>query len=644
MARLVPPSPKWLWVTLVVVILAGVGLYWGVSRLHREADLLSQGDRAYARRDFSKAAELARRRLKAAPDDVKAIRLLARSTARLGRDGAANVMFARLGSEALRAEDLFLLGRGLLRSGRGTEAQALWQKAVALEPDHAEALEQLGAMLASQNRLIEAAGLAERLARQPGFELRGELSLASLRAELGDPAGAAGLLHQALLRPEAARLDPASRAQYRKLLARTLLEMGQPAHAKAALDEVLKAGSDQQASWLLSRAGLQQRAKHEAEAALEAAGSYRAEHPLEWEPGRFVGEDRCAKCHHEIFEAHRAARHASSLLRAEGLAAFPFPAGNIPDPDHPAVSHRFRKDGGRVEFQTQTADRVHRAVLAYAFGSPDHYVSFVGSDEQGQPLIIRLSRYQSGQESGWVRTTGHSAAVAAADALGKPLEAADGVYRCLFCHATAPNAVLKNVGPEAGDQGIGCERCHGPGGNHLEAMQTQFADPAIVSPAAASGEARIGLCGQCHGHHQESSLPRNDPYWIRFQATTLTWSRCYTASDGALDCVTCHDPHRNAEHAASFYEQKCLACHSGEGPKDEGGGRRKDKDAGAGRTKDELSSTRHAPPATRRPCPVSPAKGCLPCHMPSYRSQPLHASFADHYIRVHPPATPKKRR
>ena len=634
MARLVPRSPWWLWVTLLVAIPTGLGLWWGFSRRHGEADLLTLGGRAYVGHDFNKAAEFARRALKAAPHDVEALRLLARSTARLGRDEPANAMFARLGSEALRGEDLFLLGRGLMRSGRVPEATAVWEQAIGLEPNHGEALEQLIAVLSSRNRLIEASGLAERLARLPGFELRAELSLASIRAELGDPAGAAALLHQAMLRPEAARLDRASSTQYHKLLARTLLETGEPAKASEVLGEILKAGSDPQASWLLSRAGLQQGAKREAHAALEAAGSYRADHPLEWEPGRYLGEDRCAKCHHEIFQAHRSSRHSATLLRGPGLTAFPFPAGSIPDPDHAAVSHRFRSDGSRVDFETETAEGVRRTVLAYAFGSPDHYVSFVGSDEQGQPSIIRLSRYQSGRESGWVRTTGHSALAddPGAFAFGKPLETADGVYKCLFCHATAPNSVLKNVGAEAGDRSIGCERCHGPGGNHLEAVQTEFADPAIVNPAIASGEARIGLCGQCHGHHEQSPIPRDEPFWIRFQATTLVWSRCFVASNGELDCVTCHDPHKNADQRANYYETKCLACHSG---KPTAAPRARVAEKRSGQPLSRSSTALVGPVATGTVCPVNPAKGCLPCHMPPYRSEPLHANFADHYIRVH---------
>ncbi len=35
-------------------------------------------------------------------------------------------------------------------------------------------------------------------------------------------------------------------------------------------------------------------------------------------------------------------------------------------------------------------------------------------------------------------------------------------------------------------------------------------------------------------------------------------------------------------------------------------------------------------------CPINPTQGCVGCHMPPIRSEPSHATFADHYIRVHP--------
>ncbi len=492
-----------------------------------------------------------------------------------------------------------------------------------LEPDHAETIERLIIRDTAQNRLAEAVGLAERLARLPGWEFRGELNLGALRTELSDPAGASAVLRQALGRPEAARLDRSMTSRYRNLLARTLLQTGRPGEARDVLRSVLNEGPDSQSSWLLSRAALQQGAIPEATAALQAAGSYRAEHPLESEPGPFVGETRCADCHREIFRAVQASRHASTLLRGQPLAVLPYPDRPIPDPDDPTVIHEFRRDGGRIRFETEAGHKVRRAVVDYAFGSADHYVSLVGRDDAGRPQILRLSRYDTGRDSGWVRTTGHTAdASGATDFLGKSLDVTDGVFKCLFCHATNPKAVLDNSGPESRDRAIGCERCHGPGAIHEKAIAAKFSDPAIVSPAEASAEGRLRLCGQCHSHHQDLPLPRTDPFWIRFQGTTLPWSRCYTESAGTLDCMTCHDPHHDNERSEAHYTARCLTCHSPGTPAEP-------KDAHPNPV------TRTDPAVRGAMCPVNSTKGCIGCHMPPFASAPLHATFTDHYIRIH---------
>ena len=73
-------------------------------------------------------------------------------------------------------------------------------------------------------------------------------------------------------------------------------------------------------------------------------------------------------------------------------------------------------------------------------------------------------------------------------------------------------------------------------------------DLAIARPSLASGPAIVGLCAECHSPRTTGagSIP-DHPSAIRFQGTTLTWSRCYIESETKLDCVTCHNPHRNAE-------------------------------------------------------------------------------------------------
>jgi hypothetical protein len=55
------------------------------------------------------------------------------------------------------------------------------------------------------------------------------------------------------------------------------------------------------------------------------------------------------------------------------------------------------------------------------------------------------------------------------------------------------------------------------------------------------------------------------------------------------------------------------------------------------------SKTREAKtPAIRQgsACPINSRSQCLDCHMPPFRSEPLHATFTDHYIRVHPELKP----
>jgi hypothetical protein len=149
----------------------------------------------------------------------------------------------------------------------------------------------------------------------------------------------------------------------------------------------------------------------------------------------------------------------------------------------------------------------------------------------------------------------------------------------------------------------------------------KLSDLAIVSPAQGSREGSLRRCAQYHALHQNLGLPRTDPFWIRFQGTTLAWSKFYTESARAFDCVTCHDPDRNAEHSASHYEAKCLVCHSS---------------PAIGEASGQPSGSDPAKEAGGSACPINPSRDCLGCHMPPFRSQPLHAIFWDHYIRVHP--------
>jgi hypothetical protein len=92
-------------------------------------------------------------------------------------------------------------------------------------------------------------------------------------------------------------------------------------------------------------------------------------------------------------------------------------------------------------------------------------------------------------------------------------------------------------------------------------------------------------------------------------------SRCYTRSGDGLSCVTCHDPHEDAETAPSVYVAKCLACHGSV--------------AQQART-DVASSCRSGPP-----CPINPRDDCISCHMPTVKGAVPRTIFTDHWIRIH---------
>jgi predicted CXXCH cytochrome family protein len=131
------------------------------------------------------------------------------------------------------------------------------------------------------------------------------------------------------------------------------------------------------------------------------------------------------------------------------------------------------------------------------------------------------------------------------------------------------------------------------------------------------------------------TAPRTDPLWLRFQSLTLTWSRCFTESQGTLSCVTCHDPHRNRETAPARNASICLGCHG-------------DPTAGATDSPLNPSSAGRPRPAPAKPisrraqtvCPVDPAKGCIECHMPRQWQEGTHSFKTDHYIRIHGGAPP----
>ena len=181
---------------LVAPVLVAGGLWRG--RFGRSSDPASRGLDAYARGDWQQASDLARDRLKAARDDLGAVRLLARALVRLGRDASAMSLYERLGPQLMTADDFYLLGVALSRSGSSQGGTEVWQQAIQRDPDHPEILNELTRVYLEADRFNDAARAAGRLAKHPDWRARGNDLLGKIELARDDPAGAVDFWRRAM--------------------------------------------------------------------------------------------------------------------------------------------------------------------------------------------------------------------------------------------------------------------------------------------------------------------------------------------------------------------------------------------------------------------------------------------------------------
>lgn len=409
-------------------------------------------------------------------------------------------------------------------------------------------------------------------------------------------------------------------------IARSQLEQGAAELAWETLAARLR--PDAEAHWLISRAALQRLDRPTAEAALAEARSLGfVDDPMRTEPAPHVGSARCVSCHAEIGHDQRSSHHALTFADRSELGQLPLPDGPIADPEVPAVRHSFRREGDQILVETEVEGERFAMVLSHLMGSGHHGTTPVGIDPLGNVVELRLSYYAGGV--GWDLTTGHAPRPGLpSEFLGRTLPAHEQ-ESCLSCHTTRVEPADAPARLTVVEGGIGCERCHGPGGNHVAAVAAGFSEPAIARPRLASADQVIYLCGDCHRSSDTGPLEASSsPLLVRFQATTFVRSACYTRSPApaAFDCVSCHNPHRDVETDPAHYETVCLSCHSGGRPADP-----------------PAESAGPIPSVARTLCPIEPTGGCVSCHMPPRESSMRNTTFTDHHIRVQrdlPPAGP----
>jgi Cytochrome c554 and c-prime len=291
----------------------------------------------------------------------------------------------------------------------------------------------------------------------------------------------------------------------------------------------------------------------------------------------YLGDDACQSCHAaQYLSFHQTAHFLTSSLPSEHSILGKFtPGDNILRTANPNLYFQMDANAGGFS-QTAVAGTPPRTSTR-----AERFALVVGSGEKGQTYLFwdddQLFQlpvsYWTGL--GWVNSPGYRDGFADFERAIIP--------RCLECHATSFLAMpppSNRYDKANAALGIQCEKCHGPGREHVAQARARSAAPgAILNPAHFSRDRQMDLCAWCHAG-QGMALKPSFSYlpgesleqYIHFpplepntpidvhgnQVEMLKQSRCFRES--GMTCLTCHNVHA-PQHDLAEFSQRCLSCH-----------------------------------------------------------------------------------
>lgn len=347
---------------------------------------------------------------------------------------------------------------------------------------------------------------------------------------------------------------------------------------------------------------------------------------------RYAGMQTCRNCHADIYETFIKTGMGQSFHPATKSKSSAELSGN-------AVFDSVRNFHYKpfwnndtlylMEYRLDGRDTVHKRTekVSYIIGSGQHtnshLCSFNGYLFQA-PITFYTQRRQ------WDLAPGYEAGFNSR--FERPI-----ALECMTCHNALPQLAAGSVNKYLTVQtGIDCERCHGPGSEHVRLKQAGIMvdtaaqiDFSIVNPKKLPRPLQMSLCERCHlqglavlkkGKDFDSFRPGMNlsDVWDVFlpetpvgsgkfimasHAERLRMSRCYRSSQ--LTCITCHNPHISVkETPLEVFNAKCQSCHQTKSCSE----------------KIEVRRMKH--------------DDCCGCHMPKSGSIDIpHVFITDHFIR-----------
>jgi tetratricopeptide (TPR) repeat protein len=331
-------------------------------------------------------------------------------------------------------------------------------------------------------------------------------------------------------------------------------------------------------------------------------------------PG-YVGFEKCAECHVTRAAEFKTTRHYIACTPATGVASPGFkPGRGRYDTRVPGLRFEMTRSGDdffATSVQTTTSGEQRTSFqigLVYGSANKRDEMYFAWQDDRLYTLpaawLYPQDRWGNAVEGMHVPETPPS---------------------CLECH----NTWFAHV-PETPNQyhkddmllGVTCERCHGPGREHVDYHREHPKDDAhaILHPGTLSRERLMDVCAQCHGNTRLLGRPFSyrpgeplDGYYRTAKAryreddtTTnqiqyLGESKCFQKSE--MTCITCHSP-----HWPKPAQSGCMKCH----------------------TAASCSDQPHQPAAVRN--------DCVGCHMPQHiwMNSHYYTTTDDQYLPVAP--------